>query len=170
MFKPILSAVAIALLLTGCGQPSDDNSDTSAELEQTLTELQQEGEQLSSEVVKRVEQVMQDSEATIEEKTAALRDLDMDIRELVGVPYADDLSQCRLMEVGSRPCGGPEYYLPYSTKSVDPEVLKPLVDSYTELQSWFHDEHEVMGTCEVIPEPNLTINNGICVAHPTETM
>lgn len=171
MLKPILSAVAMTMVLAGCGQGGrDDQPESNSDLEQALAELQQDSKQLSSDVVKSVEQVLRDTEATIEDKTAALRELDMDIRELVGVPYADNLSQCRLLEVGSRPCGGPEYYMAYSTKNTDPDVIRPLVDSYSELQSWFHQEHDIMGTCEVIPEPNLTISNGICVAQPAETM
>ncbi|KFZ31379.1 hypothetical protein IDSA_01265 [Pseudidiomarina salinarum] len=175
MLKPLFSALALIFLLSACGQPDSGNQSgnengSDAELEETLTELQQEGKQLSSEVINKVEEVLRSTEATVEEKTAALRELDMDIRDLVGVPYADDLSQCRLIAVGSRPCGGPEYYLPYSTKSVDPDVIEPLVNSYTELQSWFHEEHQVMGTCEVVPEPNLTINDGICIATPNEMM
>lgn len=171
MLKPILSAIAMTMLLAGCGQGGqDEQPQGNSELEQALAELQQESEQLSSEVIKRTEQVLRDTEATMEEKTAALRDLDMNIRELVGVPYADNLSQCRLLAVGSRPCGGPQYYMAYSTKNTDPDVIQPLVNSYSELQSWFHQEHQMMGTCEVIPEPNLTVSNGICVAQPTETM
>jgi hypothetical protein len=95
---------------------------------------------------------------------AKLAELNQQIRSMAGMAYADDLKQCRLAEVGHRPCGGPEYYLAYSTTTVDEKVLQELIREHRELQINYQREHDVMGTCEVIPRPQLALQEGRCVA------
>lgn len=98
---------------------------------------------------------------------AKLAELDQQIRSMVGMAYADNLKQCRLAEVGHRPCGGPEYYIAYSITTVDENVLQELIREHRELQMSYQKEHGVMGTCEVIPRPQLTMHEGRCVAQQT---
>ena len=43
---------------------------------------------------------------------------------LIGDAACDDDSQCRTLPVGSKPCGGPEYYLAWSTKRTDVAALR----------------------------------------------
>lgn len=98
---------------------------------------------------------------------AKLAELDQQIRSMVGMAYADTLAQCRLAEVGHRPCGGPEYYMAYSTTTVDTKVLAELIREHRELQISYQEEHGLVGTCEVIPRPQLSLYQGRCVAQQT---
>jgi hypothetical protein len=45
------------------------------------------------------------------------------IRALIGDAACDDDAQCRTIAVGTKACGGPEYYLAWSTKRTDPIAL-----------------------------------------------
>jgi len=44
-------------------------------------------------------------------------------RALIGDAACDDDSQCRTIAVGTKACGGPEYYLAWSTKRTDAAAL-----------------------------------------------
>lgn len=103
-------------------------------------------------------------------RDARLRSLDNQIRSMVGVARADNIDQCRMIAVGKRACGGPEYYIAYSLQVTDESALQQLVREYTDLRIEHIQETGEMGTCEVIPEPVLDLNGGICRALPTNTM
>jgi len=45
------------------------------------------------------------------------------IRALIGDAACDDDAQCRTIAIGTKACGGPEYYLAWSTKRTDPIAL-----------------------------------------------
>lgn len=100
---------------------------------------------------------------------ARLAELDNQIRTMVGIARADSFDQCRLTAVGKRACGGPEYYIAYSTKVTDEKALQKLVNEYTQLRNEHINATQEMSTCEVIPEPQLSLENGVCraVAHST---
>ncbi|MBR9907093.1 MAG: hypothetical protein GYB30_03460 [Gammaproteobacteria bacterium] len=103
-------------------------------------------------------------------RDARLRALDNQIRSMVGVARADSIDQCRMIAVGKRACGGPEYYIAYSLQVTDEKALQQLVSEYTQLRIEHIQETGEMGTCEVIPEPVLDLNGGICRALSTNTM
>lgn len=103
-------------------------------------------------------------------RDARMAALDNQIRSMVGIARADSIEQCRLAEVGKRACGGPEYFIAYSTKVTDADALMQLVDEYTQLRVKQIEETGEMGTCEVLPQPVLELQNGVCRALPTKTM
>jgi len=45
------------------------------------------------------------------------------IRALIGDAACDSDAQCRTIAIGAKACGGPEYYLAWSTKRTDPAAL-----------------------------------------------
>lgn len=154
--KKILHATVVALagtLLFACSDKPADTLETAAEQEQIA-----------------------EAEATAidnmdaEQAGAKLAQMNNAIRSMVGVATATELSQCRMLKVGARPCGGPEYYIAYSTENVDPETIETMAEEYTELRRWLNEEQQMMGTCEVIPEAKLSLQGGVCRALPTETM
>ncbi|RUO74442.1 hypothetical protein CWI80_03630 [Pseudidiomarina sediminum] len=95
---------------------------------------------------------------------ATVAELDQQIRSMVGMAYAEDFAQCRLAEVGHRPCGGPQYFIAYSTASVDEKTLLSLIDEHRQLQQDYQQKHGVVGTCEVLQRPSLAYVDGRCVA------
>ena len=46
------------------------------------------------------------------------------IRALIGDAACDSDDQCRTVPVGAKACGGPEYYLAWSTKRTDPSAFR----------------------------------------------
>ena len=106
---------------------------------------------------------------TVAEQVEYLSQLDKEIRSMAGTAAAQSAQQCRVVAVGSRPCGGPEYYLAYSVSSLDETQLLTLVAEYTAMRQAFDVEQEIVGTCEVIPEPKLVFIDGYCRALPAVT-
>lgn len=103
-------------------------------------------------------------------RDARIAELDNQIRTMVGIARADSFDQCRLAAVGKRACGGPEYYIAYSTQETDEKTLQQLIDEYTQLRIEHIQATQEMSTCEVIPEPQLSLENGICRATPLARM
>ncbi|MGQ4276421.1 hypothetical protein ACQ5ES_05175 [Pseudidiomarina sp. E22-M8] len=103
----------------------------------------------------------------VEEAQARMAGLDQQIRSMIGMAYADNLEQCRLAEVGHRPCGGPQYYMAYSTTALDEEALLELIAEHRQLQTSYQQQNDIVGTCEVLPRPVLTLQGGRCIASPT---
>lgn len=140
-----LTALAL-LTLVGCGGPADDNLDTGADANTTDYEP------------------VAEAPGSVTDTRSKIAELDQQIRSMVGMAYADNVKQCRLAEVGHRPCGGPEYFIAYSTATVDATVLEELIREHRELQMNYQREHDVVGTCEVLPRPQLSLYEGRCVA------
>ncbi|WP_417685326.1 hypothetical protein [Pseudidiomarina gelatinasegens] len=139
-----LSAIALLVLLSGCVD-AERVDETKAENGATTAE-----------------QAMEPAAAAM--RNARIAALDNQIRTMVGIPRADSLEQCKLAEVGKRACGGPEYYIAYSTQVTDEQALQKLITEYTQLRVEHIQATQEMSTCEVIPRPQLTIENGICRA------
>ena len=49
------------------------------------------------------------------------------IRALIGDAACDSDAQCRTLAMGAKACGGPEYYLAWSTKRTDAAALRDAV-------------------------------------------
>ncbi|WP_417658856.1 hypothetical protein [Pseudidiomarina sp.] len=147
-----LSTIALLVLLGGCvdaERVDETQADNGA----------QNGSQNGATVA---EQAMEPAAAAM--RNARIAALDNQIRTMVSIPRADSLEQCKLAEVGKRACGGPEYYIAYSTQVTDEQVLQKLITEYTQLRVEHIQATQEMSTCEVIPRPQLTIENGICRA------
>ncbi|MGX5913540.1 hypothetical protein ACR0ST_02225 [Aliidiomarina sp. Khilg15.8] len=78
---------------------------------------------------------------------------------------ANDIAHCALLEYGHRPCGGPQSYLPYSTQEMSAEERKQLLldtERYNKLVQQINAKKGMMGTCEVLPKPQLELIDGEC--------
>lgn len=82
---------------------------------------------------------------------------------LVGDANADTLSQCKILAVGQRPCGGPEGYIAYSTLDTNVSALIRLTSRYNRLSVTRVEEEGMYSTCEIVPEPPVHLSNGKCV-------
>jgi len=54
--------------------------------------------------------------------------------------------------VGSKACGGPQLYLPYS-REIDVEEFLLKVQRYTKAEKEFNKKWNVVSDCAVLPEP-----------------
>ncbi|RTE87492.1 MULTISPECIES: hypothetical protein [Gammaproteobacteria] len=80
----------------------------------------------------------------------------------IGAAKASELSQCKVLPVGQRPCGGPARYLAYSTITSDQATLEMLAQRYNALSAELNEQEGLMSTCEVMPEPTVQLVNGQC--------
>ncbi len=147
-----LGILTFAFAITGCVDAEQANSDGNLSMPNQM------------------EQEQSVDPAADASRDARIAELDNQIRSMVGIARADSYDQCRLAAVGKRACGGPEYYIAYSTKETDEKALQQLVDEYTQLRIEHIQATQEMSTCEVIPEPQLSLENGICRATPLARM
>jgi hypothetical protein len=93
-----------------------------------------------------------------------LKELRRLIEQEIGVPYADEPSQCKLIPFGSKPCGGPWSYLVYSTLKTDETRLKQLVREFNQQQKKMNEESKIMSDCAVAPQPKVEFSGRLCSA------
>ena len=80
----------------------------------------------------------------------------------VGNADATNLSQCKAIPIGDKPCGGPCGYLVYSSQESNEATLQSLVEKYNELDRIRNEEEGRMSTCDFATEPELTLSDGAC--------
>ena len=96
------------------------------------------------------------------ERRKELERLRDEIKAEIGTPAAEELSQCRTMALGVKPCGGPWMYLVYSTAVSDETKLRKLVDEFNELDRKRNEEDGLFSDCSVVSEPKVTLADGVC--------
>ena len=92
----------------------------------------------------------------------ALVTLHQQIIDLIGEPRCENIVHCRLLALGSRPCGGAAEYLAYSSIVGKRDVLEAKAYEYGFLQEEVNRAHAVSGTCEVLTQPRVACVNGRC--------
>lgn len=84
----------------------------------------------------------------------------------IGDAACDNASQCRTLPVGSKACGGPAGYLPWSTKRSNGELLARLAAEQAAAESKQNAKSGMMSTCSVEQDPGATCSAGKCVLQP----
>jgi hypothetical protein len=92
----------------------------------------------------------------------ALVALHQQIIDLIGEPRCENIVHCRLLVLGSRPCGGAAEYLAYSSIVGRRDVLEAKAYEYGFLQEEVNRARAVSGTCEVLTQPRVACVNGRC--------
>jgi len=92
----------------------------------------------------------------------ALVSLHQEIMALIGEPRCENIVHCRLLALGSRPCGGPAEYLAYSSIVGRRDVLDAKAYEYGFLQEEVNRTRKVSGSCTVLDKPRLACTNGRC--------
>lgn len=95
---------------------------------------------------------------------AAAGNLLAQIKAEIGGAACDTSAQCRSLPVGQRACGGPEAYLPYSTKVTDAAKLQRLAEQQRAEQREKNTREGMMSTCQAIMDPGATCSAGKCVS------
>ena len=103
-------------------------------------------------------------EASEQSDSERLKELRRLIDNEIGVPYANDLSQCRLIGIGDL-CPYRQKFLAYSTAKMSESKLKQLVGEYNQLEKQRNLELRghwcPWGTAR---KPKLEFTDGICTA------
>jgi hypothetical protein len=107
-------------------------------------------------------QTVQPQEGAMDIKTQIQQEREQ-IRQLIGDAKASDPSQCRVLALGHKACGGPETYVAYSTEQTDETELLKLAEHYKNAQQTMQKQERMYSDCAIVPEPTVGWVNGYCV-------
>lgn len=93
---------------------------------------------------------------------AALNELHDEIVALIGDAPCANLVHCRVLALGSRPCGGADEYVAYSSITGNKDLLESKAFEYGFLQEEAMRGRRPVGTCEVLPRPRATCLDRRC--------
>jgi len=71
--------------------------------------------------------------------------------------------QCRVLAVGSRPCGGPEQFLAYSSTQTDSKLLAITNDRYRKIKQEQQLRLGLLSNCQMLTEPAVQCQQQQCV-------
>jgi hypothetical protein len=69
---------------------------------------------------------------------------------------------CRVVGIGSKPCGGPAEYLIYSLTNTDEKQLIAKVNEYNILAKAYNDKNPIVSNCIAEQPPTIDCLNGVC--------
>lgn len=98
-----------------------------------------------------------------DDSAAELRD---QIMRLIGSAACRDDGQCRALPLGSKPCGGPEAYVPWSITQTDARTLEALASRYRDARHVRNQRLGLVSDCAVVPEPPVRCVPAADVAAP----
>jgi len=85
-----------------------------------------------------------------------------EIMALVGDAKADNVAQCKVVGLGSKPCGGPASYIAVSAKNSEESQIMALIAKYNAAEKAENERSGRMSNCAVVPKPAVVLENGIC--------
>ena len=88
------------------------------------------------------------------------------IQTLTDDPVCSDVSQCRSVAFGSKPCGGPWSYLVFSTVATDSNMLARLVTEYNAIEAQQNERLGRSSDCQMVTAPQLNCVQNKCMAVP----
>jgi hypothetical protein len=95
-----------------------------------------------------------------------LKQLNRAIEQEIGTPAAHEVSQCKLIAFGAKPCGGPARYLVYSTAKTNEPRLKELVNEFNGLAKKINQERKIISDCMFVTKPKVELVDGVCTIPP----
>ena len=84
------------------------------------------------------------------------------IRSLIGAAECSSDSQCQVLPVGARACGGPASYLAWSSAKTDSGQLQALAERYKAEQQASNERSGRISTCIAIAPPAVACRAGAC--------
>lgn len=102
-----------------------------------------------------------------ESDAEAAADLRARIAAMTVNARCNNIVNCRVIGLGSRPCGGPEEYLAYSIWDTKVDEIGSLAAEYKFLREELHSTSGQAGSCEVLAEPAINCVNARCVKVPS---
>jgi len=98
------------------------------------------------------------------EAAAGLRER---IAALIVDARCNNLVNCRVIGIGSRPCGGPEEFVAYSIWDTKVDEIGSLAAEYDFLREELNAAGDQVGSCVVLPKPAVNCVNARCVTVPS---
>ncbi len=94
---------------------------------------------------------------------ATIKSTHEQLNQLIDDPRCDNSSQCKVLPVGSRACGGPSSFIVYSTKTADTAEVEKLAKDITALEKRFNAVNDMMSICQHLTTPSTQCSNNTCV-------
>jgi hypothetical protein len=88
------------------------------------------------------------------------------IKTEVGAAPCDAPQQCQSAALGARPCGGPDSYIPWSSKQSDPQRLASLLARYADARTAENRASNDASTCMMVTNPGATCQAARCTLRP----
>lgn len=96
------------------------------------------------------------------EDSATLNSLQVEIVNMIAEKTCEDASQWKISPMGSKPCGGPAYFIAYP-KELEEELL-PKIKTYSIQESGFNEKYGIVSNCVMEIEPaGIACENGKAV-------
>ena len=92
------------------------------------------------------------------QRAGALSDLDL----AIGTPQAETVTQCRVVPVGQKACGGPAAYRVYSASGDDELLIIQLAARVSAMDTEANEQFELASDCDVQPEPGRRRGRRLC--------
>ncbi len=127
-------ALIVVMCLTGCAQTPPQNQNLLTELDGPLAQMQVDGRQL----YQRMQKLTADKSCHTDQ-------------------------QCQVIGIGSRPCGGPEQFLLFSTQQTDQKMLTITNDRYTRTRQEQQQRLGLRSTCQQLIPPVPACRQQQCV-------
>ena len=105
-------------------------------------------------------------ERTLDQYRSELQGLRSEIQGIVGDAACTYDSECKAIGYGSKPCGGPSSYLPYSVKNTDVPLLEGKVRQFNALQRAYQGKLRIASDCMVVPKPVIMCEQKRCTKLP----
>jgi len=84
------------------------------------------------------------------------------IKSLIGKAECSSDSQCQILPIGARPCGGPAGYLAWSTAKTPASDVQALADRYRAEQQERNTRSGMLSDCRAIAPPAVSCRAGSC--------
>jgi hypothetical protein len=84
------------------------------------------------------------------------------IRALAATPSCSSDAQCHTLALGSRPCGGPDSYLPWSSEKTAQAEIEALGERYKEERRAANAASGARSTCQFLMDPGAVCRAGTC--------
>lgn len=84
------------------------------------------------------------------------------IKDLIGKAECSSDSQCQILPIGARPCGGPASYLAWSTAKTSSSEIQALADRFRAEQQERNARSGMVSDCRAIAPPAAVCRAGSC--------
>ena len=99
-----------------------------------------------------------------EQLKSKISELANEVQILIGEAKCTDNNQCSAIAMGNKACGGPSFYLPYSTLNTDTNALEQLAKEHRDLSSQYNKVTGMMSDCAFVTAPPVACVNERCEA------
>lgn len=93
---------------------------------------------------------------------SSLNDLKKEIEDIIGEKACVGPAECKIIPFGSKPCGGPAGYLPYSVRETDTVLLEKKVEEFNEAHDEYNRRRGLSSDCMFESEPQVGCMDGKC--------